>query len=113
MVRRLRLVPVLAVALVGFCALAPAFAADAEKSAASEPSKEDRAEMAAIHEKMAECLRSERPFSECRSEMRKSCHDRMGGRACPMMSDDGGAGHGHGMGPGMRHGGPPAETPKP
>lgn len=50
--------------------------------------------MAENHRKMAECLRSDKPVSECRDQMRKEC---------PMMTDDGecpmGGGRGRGRGP--------------
>ena len=50
-----------------------------------EPSKEMRVKMATIHEQMAACLRSDKSFSDCRSEMMKGCHQLMGERGCPMM----------------------------
>lgn len=49
------------------------------------PSKETRAKMAAVHEKMAQCLRSEKSLDDCREEMWKSCQDLMGQQGCPMM----------------------------
>jgi len=72
-------------------------------TAPAEPSREMRAKMASAHERMAACLRSERPMAECRSDMTKSCHEVMGERGCPMM------------GMGMNHEGmqgPGAGTPK-
>ena len=68
--------------------------------------------MASVHQEMATCLRSDRPISECRAEMLKSCSQMMGEGACPMMGGTGG-----GMGPGMMKGGmmqgaPAPETPK-
>jgi hypothetical protein len=51
------------------------------------PSKEMRAQMATIHEQMAACLRSDKAFADCRSDMMKSCHQLMGGQGCPMMRD--------------------------
>ena len=96
---------VLAAALV--CALvvsAPAFADSHGRSAKSdptsetakqgpggrrEPSAEDRAKMADAHQKMAECLRSDRSMKECRGEMKKA-HGSFGhgprcehGESCP------------------------------
>jgi hypothetical protein len=59
---------------------------------APEPSSEQRHKMAEIHQRMADCLVSERPMSECRAEMQKSCQS-MGREDCSMM--------GGGMGPGM------------
>jgi hypothetical protein len=65
------------------------------------PSKEQREKMAQAHEKMATCLRSERPLAECHQEMMQACHDTMGGQGCGMMMGPGGM-RGHGMmrGPG-------------
>jgi hypothetical protein len=68
--------------------------------------------MATVHQKMAECLRSDRPIAECRAEMMKSCKGVMGEAGCPMMGTMGG-GMGPGMmGGGMTHGAPAPETPK-
>jgi hypothetical protein len=66
------------------------------------PSKEMRNKMAALHEKMAACLRSDTAFSECRGEMHKNCQDTMGEQGCPMM--------GMGMHDRMR-GKPPSNNP--
>lgn len=54
-------------------------------AAASPPSKEMREKMAAIHEKMAACLRSDKAFSECQREMHQRCSETMGEQGCPMM----------------------------
>ena len=51
---------------------------------------EQRGKMADLHEKMAACLRSTRPISECHDEMMKGCQETMGTGGCPMM---GGMGH--------------------
>ena len=40
------------------------------------PTKEEREKMAQAHEKMAACLRSDRPMSDCHAEMMK-LHDQM------------------------------------
>lgn len=81
--------PVLTRALFGLIAstcIGWAAATAAEPPAPpAEPSKEMRAKMASAHERMAACLRSERPMAECRSDMMKSCHEVMGERGCPMM----------------------------
>jgi hypothetical protein len=63
--------------------------------------------MAALHEQMAACLRSDKSIADCQTEMMKSCRDTMGTQACPMM----GMGHGMGMGNGMMQP-PPAKAPK-
>lgn len=46
---------------------------------------EQRQKMAGAHEKMASCLRTEKPFSECHEEMMKTCKDSMGKEGCAMM----------------------------
>ena len=64
--------------------------------------REQRNKMADAHEKMAACLRSTKPLSECHQEMMQACKANLGAE-CPMM-------HMHGM-HGM-HGGqmpPPAQ----
>lgn len=48
-----------------------------------QPTTEMRATMALAHEKMAACLRSDKPMTECREEMRKSAP--MMREQCPMM----------------------------
>ena len=98
------------IAALALLSVSPAFAADPGKP--SDPSPEARQQMAAVHQKMAECLRSDRAIAECRAEMMKSCHAMMGERGCPMMgSTDGGMGPGM-MGPGMMQGGPAPEAPE-
>lgn len=55
--------------------------------AAQEPtlSKEQREQMAAAHERMAQCLRSDRSFADCHKEMRAACKQ-MGPQGCPAMN---------------------------
>ncbi|GEM_PF-763803 len=62
------------------------------------PSKEMRAKMAAMHEQMAACLRSDKPLSECRAEMMKHCETTMGNQGCSMMMGAGGGMMGKGQG---------------
>jgi hypothetical protein len=57
---------VLIVILGSFAMGLPVVAADTPAKSAS---KETRNHMAEMHEKMALCLRSDRPMSECRDEM--------------------------------------------
>lgn len=75
------------------------FAASSSFAADTKVSKEDRQKMAAMHTKMAACLESDKPMSDCQGEMMKSCKDMMGKSGCPMM----GMGQMKGMmgGPGM------------
>ena len=80
-------------------ALLAGTAGAADPKSTSDPSPEQRQKMAAVHQKMADCLKSNRPMNECREEMRKGCHDTMGEQGCPMMESMGG-----GMGPGMMGG---------
>jgi Tfp pilus assembly protein PilV len=48
-----------------------------------ETTAEDRIKMAEAHEKMAACLRSDRPIDECHEELSESC-THMKGEKCPM-----------------------------
>jgi hypothetical protein len=41
--------------------------------------------MAALHEQMAACLRSDKSIADCRDEMRKNCQTTVGSQGCPMM----------------------------
>lgn len=68
------------------------FAADEPPAPPPAPSKEMREQMAAMHERMAACLRSDKAIAACRDEMQKNCREKMGEQACPMM----------GMGMGMQ-----------
>jgi len=104
------------IAALALVAAASASAAEPKKAAPAEPTPEARQQMAAVHEKMAQCLRSDRPMAECRTEMMNACQEMVGAGSCPMMGK--GAG---GMGPGMMghgkmHGGmmsqPAPEAPK-
>ena len=74
---------------------------------AMEMTKEARETMAASHEKMAACLRSDQSMESCRDEMMKACQSNMDKGMCPMM----GGMHGHG-GRGGKHKGPPPSSSK-
>jgi hypothetical protein len=97
--------------IAGFALASAAFAGDPEKATSPEPSPEARQQMAAIHQKMADCLKSSRPIAECKAEMRKSCHELKGDHGCSMMG-----GHDDEMGHGTMHGGmttPQSSTEQP
>jgi hypothetical protein len=53
------------------------------------PNKRVRERMALVHEKMAACLRSEKPYSKCQGELQKDCMEMMGESGCPMMGLNG------------------------
>lgn len=81
---------------------AAAFAANPPASAGPTPTRAMREKMAVLHEQMAACLRSDKPVSDCRAQMQKSCHDMMGKQGCSMMGMGGRKGmgqrmHGHMM----------------
>lgn len=61
------------------------FAAEVPPAADPAPSKEVRAKMAAAHEAMAACLRSDKSVADCRNEMQTTCRT-MHGDGCMMMS---------------------------
>ncbi|MEZ4332479.1 MAG: hypothetical protein R3F35_12030 [Myxococcota bacterium] len=85
------------------------------------PTAEQRVKMAEHHERMAACLRSDRPIGECRAEMRamhetmrKQCQEN-GGGDCPMghgyhRGHHDGKYDGKGKGGGMKKGGEDAAT---
>ena len=83
--------------LIATCAMLLGMGAafSAEPPAQSHPalSKEQREKMAAIHEQMAACLRSDKPVADCHREAMKNCQEMMGKEGCPMM----GAMHQHMM----------------
>jgi hypothetical protein len=92
-----------------------ALAQESPPSAPPAPTPEARAQMAAVHEKMATCLRSERPIAECRAEMWQGCQQHMGPEGCPMMGRGmmgRGMMGGQGRGPGMAPGAPSPEPPR-
>ncbi len=60
-----------------------------------EPTKEQRAKMADMHESMAKCLRSDKGMKDCHKEMKASCEKDKDGM-CPMMHGHGHGGHGDG-----------------
>lgn len=66
------------VMMISFMAVGPLLyaqkgSAPAKGPAYSEPSKEVRAQMAQMHEKMATCLRSDKLMSQCQDEMMSNC----------------------------------------
>ena len=50
------------------------------------PSKETREKMATAHQRMAACLRTDKPIAECHAQMMKSVGHVPGATGCPMMS---------------------------
>ncbi|HAR43736.1 MAG TPA: hypothetical protein DCS07_14065 [Bdellovibrionales bacterium] len=63
------------------------------------PTPEMRQKMAEMHQKMSECLKSDKPVAECREQMMKDC-PAAGMEGCPMMGKGGMKGMKH---KGMRH----------
>lgn len=82
---------------VAFLSGAPAWTAEpaTPAPAAQEPSRELREKMATVHEQMAACLRSDKSFADCRSQMMSSCRQSVGAQGCPMMGSGRGMGRGH------------------
>jgi len=70
-----------------------AFGADSESKASHKKmpplTTEQRQKMADAHEKMAVCLRSDKPLNECQEEMMKACKKNMGKSGCSMMGGKG------------------------
>jgi hypothetical protein len=73
-----------------FGSMTIAFAAEPPSAAPTGPSKEMREKMAAFHEQLAACLRSDKPIAECHKEAMKHHEEMMGKECCPMMDKDGG-----------------------
>lgn len=100
--------------LLAIAAMTAAFAADPPAAAQQPaPSKEMREKMATLHEQMAACLRSDKPFAECRAEMMKNCQSTMGAKGCPMMDMMGMGKGGMGMHGGMMQDPSTSSSPKP
>ena len=74
-----------AVLLGGFVIVAGGAFAATSAAQAEWPTHAQREKMAQIHERMAACLRSDRPFAECRQEMMRACRTEFGYRGCRMM----------------------------
>ena len=75
---------------LGSMSVAPA--AEPPSAAATGPSKETREKMAAFHEQLAACLRSDKPIADCHKEAMKHHKDMMGmmgKEGCTMMDGDG------------------------
>ena len=49
------------------------------------PTAEERAIMAAMHEQMATCLKTDKEMHDCMSESHKICEDKMGADKCQKM----------------------------
>ena len=60
------------------------FATEVPSAAEPAPSKEVREKMAAAHEAMAACLRSDKSLADCRNRMQRTC-TQMHGDGCMMM----------------------------
>ena len=69
---------------------ADAFGADKtkphHKNKMTNMTPEQRQSMATVHEKMAVCLRSDKPMEDCKKEMMQTCEEMMGKDGCPMMN---------------------------
>ena len=52
-----------------------------------EMTAEQRILMAATHEKMATCLRSDKSMENCKMEMMNSCQEKMAKESCAMMGE--------------------------
>ncbi len=89
-----------------------AWAAPPPPAGIAAPSREMREKMAEVHDKMAACLRSDKPIAVCHREMMQNCRAALGVRRCRMMQRRG-MGMGMGMGPGRRMMSPPAPPAPP
>jgi uncharacterized protein HemX len=78
--RTLILIVAMSIAAVG-----SAFAAEQAPTKGTEPSQQAREQMAKMHEEMAACLRSEKSFADCQTQMHQRCMTALGAKGCPMM----------------------------
>ena len=53
----------------------------------SDPTTKERQYLASFHDKMATCLRSDRPFSDCHKEIVNNCMNGFGKNRCLSMLD--------------------------
>lgn len=85
-------------AVLFVCLQAPVVYADSETKEGPELTKEGRLKRADLMDKMADCLRSDKPLAECREMMRKECPMAKEG-FCPMAEEMGMMrGYGHRQG---------------
>lgn len=54
---------------------------------AAEPTAEMRTKMAGMHQMMADCLKSDKPVTECKQQMMKDCPMMKETGHCPMMGE--------------------------
>ena len=72
-------------AFVGLVFSSGSFAHDSDKPMDRKSMIEMNEQMAKTHQKMAECLKSERSDKECMDEMKENCPMMKAGKKCPMM----------------------------
>jgi hypothetical protein len=79
--------PQLPIAIVSLViGLSNAMAQNPSPPTPAAPSKETREKMATAHERMAACLRTDKPIAECHAQIMKSVGHVPGATGCPMMS---------------------------
>jgi len=81
--RQIKLLQAIVASSITMTCAGSAFAADSTKPECPTPTKETRAKMAAWHEQMAACLRSDKAITECRTEMGKNHGEMMREMGCP------------------------------
>lgn len=76
-------------AVLAFGSVGAAAEHDHSSAAMTHPemTKDQRAQMATVHEQMAACLRSDKTMSACHDEMKTACSAKNGENGCPMMMD--------------------------
>ena len=82
-----KLYPQLPIAIASLLiGLSAALAQNPSPPTPAAPSKATREKMATAHERMAACLRSDKPIAECHAQMMKGVGHVPGETGCPMMS---------------------------
>lgn len=80
---RIKLLQAIVASSIAMACAGSTFAADSTKPECPPPTKEMRQKMAAWHEQIAACLRSDKAINECRTEMAKNHQEMMREMGCP------------------------------
>ena len=80
---RIKLLQAMVASSIAIACASSTFAADTTKPECPTPTKEMREKMAAWHEQIATCLRSDKAITECRTELAKNHEEMMREMGCP------------------------------
>ncbi len=80
---RIKLLQAILTSTIAMACAGSTFAADSTKPECLTPTKGTREKIAAWHEQIATCLRSDKAITECRAEMAKNHQEMMHEMGCP------------------------------